>query len=100
MEIKEIKSIPYTPTSHPFIERLIRICRNEVLDHSLFWTELDLQRKLDQFQEYFNDHRTHMGLGGNIPTQVSENKKTTVINLNNYRWKSHCRGLFQLPIAA
>jgi len=63
-----IKSIPYTPTSHPFVERLIRICRNELLDHTLFWTELDLQRKLDKFKVY--------------------------------RWKSHCRGLFQLPITA
>jgi hypothetical protein len=56
MDIEEIKSIPYTPTSHPFVERLIRICRNEVLDRSLFWTTTDLQRKLDQFQGYFNEH--------------------------------------------
>jgi hypothetical protein len=26
-EIQEIKSIPYTPTSHPFIERLIGTIR-------------------------------------------------------------------------
>ncbi len=71
-----------------------------MLDHSLFWTELDLQRKLNQFQQCFNDNRTHMGLNGDIPNYVSQNKKLNVININKYRWESHCRGLFQLPIAA
>jgi len=99
-DIKEIKSVPYTPTSHPFVERLIRICRNEVLDRSLFWTASDLQCKLNKFQSYFNEHRTHMGLDGSIPNQISENKKQDVINIKNYRWQKHCRGLFQLPIAA
>ena len=96
----EIKSIPYTPTSHPFVERLIQICRNELLDRSLFWSECDLQRKLDKFQHYFNEYRSHMGLEGGIPNQISENKSPNVIDINNYRWQSHCRGLFQLPIAA
>ncbi len=36
LDIKEIKSIPFTPTSHPFVERLIKSVRSEVLDHSLF----------------------------------------------------------------
>jgi len=99
-DIKEIKSIPYTPTSHPFVERLIRICRNEVLDRSLFWTTTDLQGKLDQFQHYFNEHRTHMGLDGSIPNLVSENKNANVIDIEKHRWKKHCRGLFDLPIAA
>jgi len=98
--IEEIKSIPYTPTSHPFVERLIRICRNEVLDQSLFWTDSDLQSKLDRFQHYFNEDRTHMGVKGRTPNQISENKTPNVIDIKNYRWKRHCRSLFQLPIAA
>ena len=100
LDIKEVKSVPYTPISHPFVERLIRICRNELLDRTLFWTASDLQHKLDQFQHYFNEHRTHMGLQGGIPKQIAENKKSNVINIRNFHWKSHCRGLFQLPIAA
>ena len=86
--------------SHPFVERLIRTCRNEVLDHVLFWNERDLQRKLDEFQYYFNEHRTHMGLDGKTPLQIAENKKPKIIDIKNYSWKSLCRGLFQLPIAA
>ncbi len=64
LDIKEVNSIPYQPRSHPFIERLIRSCRNELLDRTLFWTESDLQRILDQFKQYFNEQRTHMGLHG------------------------------------
>ena len=100
LDVKEIKSVPYTPTSHPFVERLIRICRDEVLDHSLFWTASDLQSKLENFQLYFNEHRTHMGIDGDTPNQVSENKKPNVIDIKSFRWKTHCRGLFVLPIAA
>jgi transposase InsO family protein len=35
--IEVIKSIPYTPLSHPFVERLIGTIRHEFLDHTLFW---------------------------------------------------------------
>ena len=100
LDIEEIKSLPYIPMSHPFVERLIRTCRNEVLDRILFWNETDLQRKLDEFQHYFNEYRTHMGLSGKIPHQFAENKNANIINIKNYAWKSYCRGLFQLPIAA
>lgn len=37
LEIEEIKSVPYAPTSHPFVERLIGTIRRECLDHMLFW---------------------------------------------------------------
>lgn len=87
------------PISHPFVERLVRIVRNEVLDRTLFWTATDLQAKLEQFQQFFNEHRSHMGLDGDTPNQISDNKKSMRININNFRWKSHCKGLFQLPIA-
>jgi putative transposase len=45
--IKEIKSIPRLRISHPFIKRLIGTIRREYLDHVLFWTATDLERKLD-----------------------------------------------------
>jgi len=100
LEIEEIKSLPYAPMSHPFVERLIRICRNEVIDRILFWNERDLQRKLDLFQHYFNEHRTHMGIDGKTPLQKEKNCKADIINIKHYSWKSFCPGPFQLPIAA
>ena len=45
-----VKSIPHTPVSHPFIERVIGTTRREYLDHLLFWNKTDLERKLNQFK--------------------------------------------------
>ena len=44
LEIEEIKSVPYVPVSHPFIERLIGTVRREYLDRVFFWDALDLAR--------------------------------------------------------
>jgi transposase InsO family protein len=42
LEIEEIKSVPYTPVSHPFIEKLIGTIRREFLDRVFFWNVTDL----------------------------------------------------------
>ncbi len=47
LEVDEIKAIPCTPRSHPFVERLIGTVRREYLDRTLFWNQSDLERKLD-----------------------------------------------------
>jgi hypothetical protein len=39
LAIDEIKSVPYAPVSHPFIERLIGTVRREYLDHLFFWSD-------------------------------------------------------------
>ena len=67
---------------------------------NFFWNEVDLQNKLDFFQKYHNESRGHGGINGNTPRQKASEQSSTVISLNHYRWKKHCRGLFQLPIAA
>jgi hypothetical protein len=56
LEIDETKTAPSVPTSYPFVARNIGLCRQEFLDHALFW--------------------------------------------NTEIWKSHCRGLFNFPVAA
>lgn len=100
LEIKEIKSRPCQPRSHPFVERLIGSVRRELLAKILFWTSSDLQIKLDEYQCYFNNERTHCGIDSVTPSQKAENESIDIINLKAYRWKKHCRGLFELPIAA
>ncbi|PYU83844.1 MAG: hypothetical protein DMG50_06845 [Acidobacteria bacterium] len=65
LEVTGIKSIPYVPLSHPFVERLIGTLRREYLDHTLFWTTADLENKLLDFRTYFNNHRTHASLEAN-----------------------------------
>ena len=46
LEVTEIKTVPYVPLSHPFVERLIGTIRREFLDRTLFWTTADLETKL------------------------------------------------------
>ncbi len=97
LEIEEIKSLPHVPMSNLYVERLIgSICR-EQLDQTLFWTAIDLENKLREYQCYYNEYRTHTGRDGRTPDKSIEHK---VVELSQYRWKIHCRGLFQLPVAA
>ena len=97
LEIEEIKSLPHAPMSHPYVERLIGSVRRELLDQTLFWTAPDLENKLREYKRYYNKHRTHSGRDGRSPDETVEKK---VVNINQYRWEKHCRGLFQLPVAA
>jgi putative transposase len=68
LEVAEIKTVPYVPWSHPFVERLIGTLRRECLDRTLFWTTADLENKLLDFKAYFNHHRTHNAREGNHQT--------------------------------
>ncbi len=100
LKIEEIKSVPYTPVSHPLIERLIGTIRREFLDRVFFWNVTDLARKLAEFTDYYNAHRVHRSLGGTTPTQCAGAPPAARAPLNQYAWRPHCRGLFQTPVAA
>ena len=100
LDVKEIKSVPYTPQSHPYVERLIGTTRREFLDRLLFWNEYDLENKLNQFKAYYNAERAHSSLNRNTPEKVDDQSVGNVISIDQYRWKSHARELFQLPMAA
>jgi hypothetical protein len=56
-----------TTAKHPFVERLIGTVRREFLDHVLFWNARDLERKLAEFQVYYNAARCHASLEGHTP---------------------------------
>ena len=100
LEVEEIKSVPHAPMSHPFIERLIGTIRREYLDHTLFWNSLDLQRKLEDFQNYYNGVRVHRALNGATPAKRAGNPSPSPAQLTRYGWQQHCRGLFETPVAA
>ena len=102
IDVNEIKTVPGMPTSHPFIERLIGTTRREYLDHVVFFNERDLQNKLDNFRHYYNETRAHSSLEMKTPKEMASDTTIDkkVVSLDSYRWKSHCKGLYQLPIAA
>ena len=97
---EEIKSIPYTPVSHPFVERLIGTIRREYLDRAFFWNAQDLERKLGGFLQYYNHSRVHQSLDGSAPAEVSGGHQPLPAKLSNYSWISDCNGLFQTQVAA
>jgi putative transposase len=99
LDVGEIKTVPYVPLSHPFVERLVGTLRRECLDRTSFWTTADLEAKLLAFRDYFNGYRSHAGLQGRPPEPGVDDWKKPV-SLISYRWRKHCRGLYQTPIAA
>jgi len=100
LEVDEIKTVPHVPLSHPFVERLIGTIRREFLDRVLFWNARDLERKLADFQAYYNAARCHASLEGHTPLTFAGGHVVPRAELNNVRWVSHCRDLVQLPVAA
>ena len=100
LEVTEVKTVPYVPLSHPFVESLIGTIRREYLDQVPFWTARDLERKLLLYKEYYNRDRVHRGLDGVPPDAQSGKTDRKVARINDYRWKKHCHGLYQLPEAA
>jgi len=100
LEVDELKTVPFTPTSHPFVERLIGTIRREYLDNVFFWNTVDLEKKLAEFSTYYNQHRVHSSLDGQTPAEVSGERLNAQTVLHNFRWRTHCRGLYELPVAA
>ena len=96
LRVAEVKSVPYVPMSHPFVERLIGTLRRECVDRMLFWSAADLEQKLTAFQDFYNVHRAHASLEGRTPVRTRKD----VARLTRYRWDEHCRGVYQTPIAA
>jgi hypothetical protein len=45
----------------------------------------------------FQYHRCHSSRDGATP---DESGRENIVAINDYRWKKHCRGLFQRPVAA
>jgi putative transposase len=102
LEIDEVKTVPHVPLSHPFVERLIGTMRREFLDQLLFWNSRDLERKLADFQAYYNAARCHASLDGQTPLSFvgGDTMAAAPSDLNRVRWVSHGRDLVQLPVAA
>jgi hypothetical protein len=76
LEVDEIKTLPCTPLSHPFVERPIGTVRRKYLDRTLFWNREDLKRKLAKYQAYSNQRRCHTWLAGATPAERSGPTRT------------------------
>jgi transposase InsO family protein len=100
LDVEEIKTVPYVPQSHPFVECLIGTIRREFLDQVLFWNSVDLESKLLEFRDYYNRERVHSGIGGSTLCEAGGALTAGAAKLDDFRWQVCCRGLYQLPAAA
>ena len=95
-----MKSVPHLPISHPFVERLIGTIRREYLDLVPFWNARDLESKLVNFKDFYNDQRCHYALDGDTPSERAGKIRPNVVDLHSYHWRSSCRGLYHRPSLA
>lgn len=98
--VEAVRTVPHVPGSHPFVERLVGTIRREYLDHLLFGSAEDRERKLELFRRYYNHLRVHQGLEGDTPDEKAGSPGLQRATLERYAWRSHGHGLFDLPIAA
>jgi len=65
--LESVRTVPYAPVSHPFLEKLIGTVRREYLDRTFFWNKMDLAQKHEEFKSYYNQIRVHQSLEGTTP---------------------------------
>ena len=88
------------PCGPDAVERLIGTIRREYLDRVVFWNAVDLERKLETFRDYYNGHRVHRAIAGLTPAQRAGALSPAPAALDHHGWQQHCRGLFEIPVAA
>src|SRR5206468_12097837 len=62
---------PRSPWLSPYVVRLSGTLRRECLDHVLIYGERHLRRILTLYSLYYNETRTHLGLGKDAPLRRS-----------------------------
>jgi transposase InsO family protein len=63
MGIRDRPISPRSPWQNPYAERLIGTLRRDCLDHIVIFGEQHLLRTLALYSAYYNQMRTHLGLG-------------------------------------
>src|SRR5205807_8784589 len=71
MGIRDRPISPRSPWQNPYVERLIGTLRRECLDHVLIYGERHLRRILTLYSLYYNETRTHLGLGKDAPATTA-----------------------------
>jgi transposase InsO family protein len=67
MGIRDRPIAPGSPWQNAYVERLIGSIPRDCLDHLLIFGEAHLRRVLTLYSLYYNETRTHLGLGKDAP---------------------------------
>lgn len=68
---------PGKPWQNGYIESFFGKLRDELLSCELFGCGSELQAALTDFQDHYNQHRPHLGLGGLTPARFKEELQAT-----------------------
>jgi transposase InsO family protein len=79
MGIRDRPISPRSPWQNAYVERLIGTLRRECLDHVLIYGEWHLRRVLTLYSLYYNETRTHLGLGKDAPLRRSVQRSGTIV---------------------
>jgi len=79
MGIRDRPISPRSPWQNPYVERLIGTLRRECLDQVLIYGERHLRRILTLYSLYYNETRTHLGLGKDAPLRRSVQRSGTIV---------------------
>ena len=69
MGITEVPISFQSPWQNCYVERLIGSVRRECLDHLIVFNEKHLKKILTSYFEYYNQDRTHLGIGKDSPLE-------------------------------
>lgn len=87
-DIKQLRTPPKHPVMNCFCERTIQSAKYELIHHILARDGSELQKYLDEYRFWFNNHRPHQGIGGKIPSDFSNGKiHTEPISMEQFRQK-------------
>ena len=81
MGIRDRPISPRSPRQNAYVERLIGTLRRECLDHVLIYGERHLRRILTLYSLYYNETRTHLGLGKDTPLRRSVQRSGTIVTI-------------------
>ena len=76
--IRDRPIAPRSPWQNPYAERLIGTLRRECLDHVVIFGERHLRRVLTLYARYYNETRTHLGLGKDAPLRRAVERSGTI----------------------
>jgi transposase InsO family protein len=65
--IKHKKTSIRSPWQNGYAERFVKTCKEEFLDYFIPVNQYHLETKLDEFIQFYNNHRTHLALNKETP---------------------------------
>jgi transposase len=79
------------PRMNAVIERWVRTCRRELLDRTIIWNRQHLLHVLREYEDFYNVHRPHQGIGNTRPLTPLPDPITNPDQLARLRIHRHDR---------